>query len=667
MAEIFEQEKKKINFNPKELQRFFYFNSEQVVKDVSQGLQDFSANPKLTIQPNFHSMSRIDQIKLSGETLKEINQYKDQKYNYNTQLSKMIGEFQFPFVIPSGVHQMMFIPTIKYLGTEEQQKKWLPRIYSYEIVGCYCQTELGHGSDVQSLETTAEYDVSTQEFIINSPSLTSTKWWVGELGVWANHALVFAQLHIKGKKHGVHPILVQIRDLKTHQPLPGIVVGDIGPKVGYNVKDNGFIRFNNIRVPRENMLMKYSKVSKDGLFTQRGNPKIAYAGMLETRLGISCLFHRSLGRALAIGVRYSLFRKQFKTSDGVERQVLDYQTQQEKLFIPLADSYAFCASSSQIMSRFAEFQKEIEAGDFSNLNEMHIICSGAKAYHTEYPLAHMENIRLSCGGHGFSHYSGLPSIVEGFKPLVTLEGENTIMYLQVARFLIKGLTATLKGAERVPNSIQYLKAGLSFVETNLEANSISEILDLDVLKKILVVNATYLIKNVGMKMQKLSLEGKTNQQIWDTLIGIQLVDAAKAHMLYYTFINFYTQIVANDYLSENSKTILKQLCRLFAIAKINEKPHGLIESGFINPSQISLLKQAQHSLYPSIREQALGLVDAFGFKDEQLRSALSISDGKVYETLLDWAKNQNPLNESYFAPGYENIQKMGQLTPKPLL
>lgn len=55
--------------------------------------------------------------------------------------------------------------------------------------------------------------------------------------------------------------------------------------------------------------MKYSKVSKDGLFTQRGNPKIAYAGMLETRLGISCLFHRSLGRALAIGVRYSLFRK----------------------------------------------------------------------------------------------------------------------------------------------------------------------------------------------------------------------------------------------------------------------------------------------------------------------------------------------------------------------
>lgn len=81
------------------------------------------------------------------------------------------------------------------------------------------------------------------------------------------------------------------------------------------------------------------------------------------------------------------------------------------------------------MTRFDNFKKEIEAGDYSNLNEMHIICSGGKAYFTEYPLIHMENIRLSCGGHGFSHYSGLPNIVEGFKPLVTLEGENTIMYL----------------------------------------------------------------------------------------------------------------------------------------------------------------------------------------------------------------------------------------------
>jgi len=91
--------------------------------------------------------------------------------------------------------------------------------------------------------------------------------------------------------------------------------------------------------------------------------------------------------------------------------------------------YAICASSSHIMTRFEQFKKEIENNDFSGLNEMHIVCSGTKAFHTEYPLMHMENIRLSCGGHGFSHFSGLPSIIESYKPLVTLEGENTFMYL----------------------------------------------------------------------------------------------------------------------------------------------------------------------------------------------------------------------------------------------
>lgn len=267
MTEVFEAEKKKLNFNPLELQRFFYFNDAKHAENITQGLAELSSNPKLVIEADFHSKNRFEQMKISGGVLKELNTFKDQKYNYNSNLGKLLGEYQFPFVIPSGVSQIMFIPTLKYLATDEQQKKWLPRVYSYEIIGCYCQTELGHGSDVQGLETTAEYDPKTQTFIINSPTLSSTKWWVGELGVWANHALVFAQLHIKGKKHGVHPIIVPIRDIKTHQPLPGIVVGDIGPKVGYNVKDNGFIRFDNIRVPRENMLMRYAKVSKDGLFT----------------------------------------------------------------------------------------------------------------------------------------------------------------------------------------------------------------------------------------------------------------------------------------------------------------------------------------------------------------------------------------------------------------
>jgi len=52
-----------------------------------------------------------------------------------------------------------------------------------------------------------------------------------------------ARLFVDGKDHGPHPFLVQIRNVTDHQPLPGIEVGDIGPKFGFMAVDNGFLRF----------------------------------------------------------------------------------------------------------------------------------------------------------------------------------------------------------------------------------------------------------------------------------------------------------------------------------------------------------------------------------------------------------------------------------------
>lgn len=71
--------------------------------------------------------------------------------------------------------QGMFVPAIQGQGTDEQQQKWLPLAYRMQIIGCYAQTELGHGSNVQGLETTATFDPKTDEFVIHSPTLTSSK------------------------------------------------------------------------------------------------------------------------------------------------------------------------------------------------------------------------------------------------------------------------------------------------------------------------------------------------------------------------------------------------------------------------------------------------------------------------------------------------------------
>ena len=136
---------------------------------------------------------------------------------------------------------------------------------------------MGHGSNVKGIELEAKWDPHTKEFILHSPTLTSSKWWNGTLGRTANHSIVVAQLMLPKRSatgtteyasYGPHPFIVQVRDLKTHKPLPGIAVGDIGAKYGYAPMDNAYMLFDNHRIPHSAFLSRYSKVdySTGGLY-----------------------------------------------------------------------------------------------------------------------------------------------------------------------------------------------------------------------------------------------------------------------------------------------------------------------------------------------------------------------------------------------------------------
>ena len=173
--------------------------------------------------------------------------------------------------IMSGLHFFMFLDSLINFGTPEQQAKWVPLAQEMKILGSYCQTEIGHGSDVSGLMTTATFDQRTDEFIINSPSPLATKWWPGELGLFSSHTVVYAKLTIpgnnNGKSIGVFPFIVQLRDTATWKLLPGVNAGDMGPKFGYNSKNNGWCSFNQVRIPRDQMLMRYAKVDRKGKFS----------------------------------------------------------------------------------------------------------------------------------------------------------------------------------------------------------------------------------------------------------------------------------------------------------------------------------------------------------------------------------------------------------------
>ena len=129
---------------------------------------------------------------------------------------------------------------------------------------------------MQGLETTATFDQERDEFIIHTPSIRAVKFWPGALGLVGNHAIVFARCIVGENDYGVLPFIVQIRDMETHVPLPGISVGDIGSKIGYSTVDNGFLSFDNYRVPRKNLLSRFTNITRTGEFKVKSHPKVVY-------------------------------------------------------------------------------------------------------------------------------------------------------------------------------------------------------------------------------------------------------------------------------------------------------------------------------------------------------------------------------------------------------
>ncbi|XP_063835242.1 probable peroxisomal acyl-coenzyme A oxidase 1 [Ostrinia nubilalis] len=545
--------------------------------------------------------------------------------------------------MPLLLHMGMFVPTIIGQASPDQQAEWLPKALSMQIIGTYAQTELGHGTFLRGLETTATYDPNTEEFVLHTPSLTAYKWWPGGLGQTANHCIVVAQLYTKGQCHGVHPFIVQIRDSETHMPLPGIKVGEIGPKLGYQTANNGFLAFDNFRIPRDNMLMKNAQVQKDGTYIKAKSEKLTYGTMMLIRVMIVTDMAYELSRAATIAIRYSAVRHQSQPKpDQPEPQILDYVTQQHKLFIAIATSHAYRLTGNWLWSTYSQVTHDLDKGKLDHLPELHALSCCLKAVCSYDSTLIVERCRLACGGHGYMTSSNFPVIYGVTAAAITLEGEYSVLLLQTARYLVKAWEQAREGKVMTP-TVSYM---VHFIKNRLKWANRPE----GIIASFQAVAAGK-TKAAYDALQKYKKAGNDYEDSWN-LASVQLANASEAHCRAIICEVLWKEMQRlTPTLSPALAKVLLQLAELYLVYWALEKSGDLLEYSSISSKDLTLLRQRYEELLAAIRPNAVGLVDGFDIRDQILNSTLGAYDGRVYERLMDEALksplNQKPVDESF--------------------
>ncbi len=537
-----------------------------------------------------------------------------------------LGYGDLSLLVKYGVQFGLFGGSVRQLGTAHHHARWLGPIGRLELPGCYAMTEVGHGSNVRDLETTARYLPDDDAFEIHTPHPGARKDWIGNAALHGRMATVFAQLEVEGQGHGVHAFLVPIRD-DDGRVLPGVEIEDCGLKVGLNGIDNGRIGFNRVRIPRENLLDRFGQVTAEGRYESpipsEGRRFFTMLGTLVTgRISIAAAGVSAAKSALTIAVRYSAVRRQFGPSGAPEVPVLDYLEQQRLLIPRVAECYALHFAVRDLVEKYAAAQAADQDGQDEVRARIEVAAAGLKAYTSRAAVQAIQGAREACGGRGYLAENRFGVLREDTDIFTTFEGANVVLFQLVAKGLLSRYREEM-GDLNLRTMVRYLaeRAGSAATRRNpVRSRRTSEghLLDPGTHLDAFRFREDRLLHTVARRLKSMIDDGV------DSFVAMNrcqdhLVTLARAHVETDVLERFH-EAAAEAPEEGGVRETLTRLAALWALWRLEADRAWFLEAGYMEPTQTKAIRARVNELCRTLRPRAVELVDAFGIPDGVLRA-----------------------------------------------
>ena len=536
-------------------------------------------------------------------------------------------------LVKIGVQYGLFGGVIRRLGTQRHHQRYLRAAMTMELPGCFAMTETGHGSDVQSIRTTATYDPQRQEFVVHTPDDDARKDYIGNVARDGRMAAVFAQLITGGERRGVHVMLVPIRD-EGGRPCPKVRIEDCGDKGGLNGVDNGRLWFDNVRVPREALLDRFGSVAPDGTYTSPiANETRRFFTMLGTlvsgRVSVSGAGLSAAKLALAIAIRYGLTRRQFRVP-GSDQEVilLDYLQHQRRLLPALATTYAMHFAQSALVEAL-HAASDGDSADESEQRQIETLAAGLKAISTWHSTQTIQTCREACGGAGYLSVNRLTQLRADTDIFTTFEGDNTVLLQLVAKGLLTnfrdefGSMDTVRVARYVAD--QVVGAVLERTAARSLAQWIADVmpggeeganlLDRRYHPYLFAWREKHVLEAAARRLKKLMANGGDAFTAFNA-VQDHLLLAARAHVERVVLEHFTAALDRCD--DPEVKALLEKVYELHVMALVERERAWFMEHGQLSAARAKAVITNVNRLCRELRPHARLLVDAFGIPEELL-------------------------------------------------